>query len=100
MAWVLEQLRLVTEIDHTTIMRWVEQAGESLPDEPQDSEIPEITEIDELYAERYPLGQTFVGSKKNKFWIGFVVNHKKKGIILWNIGDRSQESFEPIWQPF
>ena len=80
----------VTEIDHTTIMRWVEETGESLPDEPQDSEIPEITEIDEL--------QTFVGSKKNKFWIWTVVNHQKKGIILWNVGDRSHESFEPIWQ--
>ena len=94
-------------------MRWVEEAGESLPDEPQDDEIPEITEIDELYAERYPLGQTFVGSKKNRFWIWTVVNHRKKGIILWNLGDcgcgaspkdsasrrhRSHESFEPIWQ--
>ena len=114
----------VTEIDHTTIMRWVEEAGESLPDEPQDEEIPEITEIavrpcglkirqgtrtkrDEL--------QTFVGSKKNQFWIWsgrecaqclapqgqmrkHRVNHQKKGIILWNIGDRSHESFQPIWQ--
>ena len=53
-------------------------------------EIPEITEIDEL--------QTFVGSKKNRFWIWTVVNHQKKGIILWNIGDRSHESFQPIWQ--
>ena len=80
----------VTEIDHTTIIKWVEEAGKSLSDEPQDSEIPEITEIDEL--------QTFVGSKSNKFWIWTVVNHQKKGIILWNIGDRSHESFEPIWQ--
>ena len=80
----------VTEIDHTTIINWVEQAGEALSDEPQDSEIPEITEIDEL--------QTFVGNKKNKIWIWTVVNHQKKGIILWNIGDRSHESFEPIWQ--
>ena len=60
---------MVTEIDHTTIINWVEEAGESLPDEPQNDEIPEITEIDELYVERYPLGQTFVGSKKNQFWI-------------------------------
>lgn len=43
----------VTEIDHTTIMNWVEEAGKLLPDEPQEDEIPEITEIDEL--------QTFVG---------------------------------------
>ncbi len=80
----------VTEIDHTTIINWVEQAGEALSDEPQDSEIPEITEIDEL--------QTFVGNKKKKIWIWTVVNHQKKGIILWNLGDRSHESFEPIWQ--
>ena len=80
----------VTEIDHTTIINWVEEAGESLSDESQDSEIPEITEIDEL--------QTFVGNKNNKLWIWTVVNHQKKGIILWNVGDRSHESFEPIWQ--
>ena len=42
----------VTEIDHTTIINWVEEAGESLSDEPQDDEIPEITEIDELYQVR------------------------------------------------
>ena len=80
----------VTEINHTTIINWVEEAGESLSDEPQNSEIPEITEIDEL--------QTFVGNKKNRFWIWTVVNHQKKGIILWNIGARSHESFQPIWQ--
>ena len=59
-------------------------------DEPQDDEIPEITEIDEL--------QTVVGNRKNRFWIGSVVNHQKQGIILWNIGERSHESFKPIWQ--
>lgn len=42
--------------------------------------------------------QTFVGNKKNKLWIWTVVNHKQKGILLWNIGDRSHETFEPIWQ--
>ena len=90
MEWGLEGLRLVTEIDHTTIINWVKEAGASLSDEPQDSEIPEITEIDEL--------QTFVGNKKNKLWIWTVVNHQKKGILLWNIGARSHQSFEPIWQ--
>ncbi len=87
----------VTEINHTTIINWVEQAGKSLSDEPQEEEIPEITEIDEL--------QTYVGNKKNRLWIWTVVNHKQKGILLWNIGDceasrrhRSHETFEPIWQ--
>ena len=86
----------VTEIDHATIINWVREqrtcphVGEKLSDEPLDEEIPEITEIDEL--------QTFIGCKKNKFWIWTVVNHKQKGILLWNIGDRSHETFEPIWQ--
>ena len=52
---------LVTDIDHATIINWVKEKGQTLSDEPQDEELPEITEIDEL--------QTFVGCKKNKFWI-------------------------------
>ena len=39
-----------------------------------------------------------MGNKKNKLWIWTVVNHKQKGILLWNTGDRSHETFEPIWQ--
>ena len=65
----------VSKISHPTILNWIQEAGESLSDEAQDEEIPEITEIDEL--------QTFVGNKRNKYWVWTVVNHKKKGIILW-----------------
>ena len=62
-----------------------------------EEEIPEITEIDEL--------QTFIGNKKNKVWIGAVVNHWNLGILLWTIGvashsrtrDRSSLSFPIIW---
>ena len=79
----------VTEINHTTILNWIKQAGESLSEETQDSEISEITEIDEL--------QTFLGHKKNKYWVWTVVNHKKKGIILWTIGDRSHRTFKWLW---
>ena len=86
----------VTRISHPTILNWIREAGESLCDEPQDEEISEITEIDEL--------QTFVGSKKNKYWVWTVVNHKKSGIILWTIGDceasrrhRSHQTFIIIW---
>ena len=97
----------VTKISHVTILNWIQAAGESLSDEPQDEEIPEITEIDEL--------QTFVGSKRNKYWIWTLarmrpvpslregqmrehrVNHQKKGIILWNIGDRSHQTFDFLW---
>ena len=77
----LRGIERVTEIHHTTIMNWIKDAGLDLPDAPEDSEIPEITEIDEL--------QTFVvvGNKKNKVWLWTVVNHWKPGIILWTIGD-------------
>ena len=79
----------VTKISHVTILNWIQAAGECLSDEPQDEEIPEITEIDEL--------QTFVGNKRNKYWIWTVVNHKKKGIILWTIGDRAHQTFDLLW---
>ncbi len=80
----------VTDIDHATIINWVKEKGETLSDKPQDEEIPEITEIDEL--------PTFVGCKKNKFWLWTVVNHWNQGILLWTIGDRSHQTFEQIWQ--
>ena len=80
----------VTEISHTAILNWIQEAGESLSDEPQDSEIPEITEIDEL--------QTYIGRKKDQLWIWTVVNYKKPGIILWATGDRSHSTFERLWQ--
>ncbi len=48
----------VTGIHHTTVIRWLRQVGEQLPDAYEPSEIPEVGELDEL--------QTFVGSKKRK----------------------------------
>lgn len=80
----------VTEINHATIINWVKEKGEKLSDDPQEEEIPEITEIDEL--------QTFIGCKKHKCWIWTVVNHWNQGILLWRIGDRSHETFQPLWQ--
>jgi len=46
----------VTGIHHTTVITWVKQVGERLPDAYAPDEIPEVGELDEL--------QTFVGSKK------------------------------------
>ena len=85
----LRGIERVTEIHHTTIMNWIKDAGLDLPDAPEDSEIPEITEIDEL--------QTFIGNKKNKVWLWTVVNHWKPGILLWTLGDRSSSSFQILW---
>ena len=85
----LRGIERVTEIHHTTIMNWIEEAGMELPDTPEEEEIPEITEIDEL--------QTFIGNKKHKVWIGAVVNHWQPGILLWTVGDRSSETFKHLW---
>jgi len=43
-------------VHHTTIISWVKQLGEQLPDAPEAEQIPEVGELDEL--------ETFVGSKK------------------------------------
>ena len=47
-------------------------------------------ELDEL--------QTFVGQKKDKVWIWTAVDHFNPGILGWAIGDRSAQSFKPLWQ--
>jgi IS1 family transposase/transposase-like protein len=93
----LRGIERVTEIHHRTIMNWIEEAGMELPDTPEEEEIPEITEIDEL--------QTFIGNKKKKVWIWTVVNHWQPGILLWTVGgaaalasrDRSSETFKHLW---
>ena len=52
----------VTDIHHTTVIHWVRQVGERLPDAYAPEEIPEVGELDEL--------QTFVGAKKTKSGFG------------------------------
>jgi transposase-like protein len=50
-----------TGVHHTTVIHWVRQQGERLPNALEESEIPEIGVLDEL--------ETFVGAKANKIWI-------------------------------
>ncbi len=93
----LRGIERVTEIHHTTVIKWIKEAGIKLPDAPEDEEIPEITEIDEL--------QTYLGNKKNKVGIWTVVNHWKQGILSWVRGDlltqryreRSHKNFQYLW---
>lgn len=85
----LRGIERVTDIHHTTVMRWILEAGLELPDAPESEEIPEITELDEL--------QTFVGNKRNKIWLWTAVNHWGVGILAWVVGDRSAETFKQLW---
>jgi len=52
----------VKGVHHTTVIYWVKQLAKQLPDAPQESEIPEVGELDEL--------ETFVGSKKTRSGFG------------------------------
>ena len=85
----LRGIERVTDIHHTTVLHWIREAGHRLPDAPESEEIPEVTDLDEL--------QTFVGNKRNKLWIWTAVNHFQAGILAWVIGDRSAETFKPLW---
>ncbi len=60
-----------TGVHHTTIIYWVKQIGEQLPDAPESDEIPEVGELDEL--------ETFVRSKKNKIWLWLQLAPKNEG---------------------
>lgn len=48
----------VTGVHHTTVIYWVKQVGENLPNAYEPDSIPEVCELDEL--------ETFIGSKKTK----------------------------------
>jgi transposase-like protein len=52
----------VTEIHHTTIISWVQQAAETLVEREETLVAPQVGEVDEL--------QTFVGSKKTRCGFG------------------------------
>jgi len=79
----------VKGVHHTTVMAWVKQVGERLPDAYDPETTPEVGELDEL--------ETFVGSKKNKIWLWTAVDHFKQRILGWVLGDHSAETFAPLW---
>ena len=58
----LRAIGRVKGIHHTTIMNWIQQTGELLPDAYDPETIPQVGELDEL--------ETFIGSKKTKFGSG------------------------------
>jgi IS1 family transposase len=79
----------VTEIAHPTLLNWIKQAGERLPDSYAPKQNPQVGELDEL--------ETFVGNKQNKIWIWTAVDHFAPGILGWRVGDHSAATFRPLW---
>jgi hypothetical protein len=60
----------VKGVHHTTVMTWVKQIGELLPDAYAPEVIPQVGELHEL--------ETFVGSKKTKFGCGLRLTTSKQ----------------------
>src|SRR4028119_1451497 len=52
----------VKGVHHTTVINWVRQVGERLPDAYEPETVPDVGELDEL--------ETFVGSKKTNSGCG------------------------------
>ena len=67
----------VTGIHHTTIMNWVKESAQGLPEDEEDH--PTVAELDEL--------QTYIGRKADKIWLWTAINHHAPGILAMEIGD-------------
>lgn len=61
----------VKGVHHTTVITWVKQVGERLPDAYDPETTPKVGELDEL--------ETFVGSKKTRFGCGQRLTISSKG---------------------
>src|SRR4028119_7919 len=76
-------------VHHTSIINWVKQVGELLPDAYEPDTIPLVGELDEL--------ETFVG-KKNKICRATAVNHFQPGFLGWVLGTHSATICLPLWE--
>ena len=86
----LRGIERVTGVAHSTVITWLKQVGEYLPDAYEPAQIPQVGELDEL--------ETFVGRKSNKVWLWTVVDHFQPGILGWVVGDHSAQTFQGLWQ--
>lgn len=77
----------VTGVHHTTIINWVKQSAQDLPEDEEDS--PKVAELDEL--------QTYVGRRSDKVWVWTAINHYLPGILAIEVGDRSGQTFKQLW---
>lgn len=79
-----------TGVDHTTIIYWVKQIGQQLPDAPQEDEIPQVRGLDEL--------ETFVGSKKQNLVVDSGKSFSRRNFGLGAGTTTSAETFQPLWE--
>jgi IS1 family transposase len=78
----------VMGVHHTTVIDWFKQKGKKLPDA-----IPQ--RISPMWANG--MNWKHLSDQKNKIWVWTAVDHFRKGILAWTLGDHSAETFEPLW---
>ena len=86
----------VKNVHHTTVITWVKQVGELLPDAYEPQTTPEAGELVGEACRRHRI-RNVRGFKKNKLWIWTAVDPFKAGILGWVIGDHSAKTFRPLW---
>jgi insertion element IS1 protein InsB len=79
-------IQRVTGVHYTTILNWVKETAEELPEDEEDH--PVLAELDEL--------QTYIGRKSNKIWLWTAINHHAPGILAIEVGDWSGDTFEKL----
>ena len=89
LSWDFEPLSGLKACITRTVIYWLKQVGELLPDAYEPEAPPQVGELDEL--------ETFVGSKKPKSGARSAVDHFKAGILGWVLGDHSAATFKPLW---
>ena len=97
-------IKRVTGIAHTTIMNWVKELGEELPEDELGE--PERAALDELQTfdfakppvEGCRNAGAFIDRKTDKIWTWTAINHHSSGIIAMEIGSRSGKTFDQLWQ--
>jgi insertion element IS1 protein InsB len=72
-------------VHHTTRINWVKSVGKLLPG---------VTSIQKQFQQVGELN----ACQDNKIWVWTAVDHFKKGILGWVIGDHSSKTFRPLWE--
>ena len=76
-----------------TLLKWLEQALEQLPNLAQSlmpAQADDILELDELWS--------FVLRKSNKRWVWIALCRRTRQVVAYYVGDRSQASCRQLWQ--
>lgn len=89
----LRGLERIFDVVRQTVLRWIRDRAEALP-ELADTLAPpradDVLELDELWS--------FVLKKSNKRWIWIALCRRTRQIVAYYVGDRSDDSCRALWE--